>query len=210
MTRLILLFLLLAGILHAQSASAQTAAAMAICATNPAYAPDVLRSVLNAQLQKDHDEALDAEPPEQMASEAAQLGIKDCAADLTSHPAIGQALAGLAPVDEQVAWDAYNTTCNDHGATKAACMKAEVGSAQALRRMSRTNDPAGSRALVSACQLVLTSNFAMVEWRLCVDAGLAVHAAPARAAACKTSVNWHVAKTGAEAGKIVAACLKQG
>ena len=210
MTRRILLFLLLAVAAQAPQALAQSAAIMATCATNPAYAPDVMRSVLNAQLQKDHDDALDAEPPDQMANEAAELGIKECAADITAHPAIGQALAGLALGDLQVAWDAYNTTCNDHGATKAACMKAEVGSAQALRRMSRTDDPAGSRALVAACQLVLTSEFAMVEWRLCVDTGLAVHATPARAAACKTSVNWHVAKTGAQAGGIVAACLKQG
>ncbi len=205
MTRGILFFLLLAGAARAQSGDL-----MAVCATNPAYAPDVMRSVLNAQLQKDHDDALDAEPPQQMANEAAALGIKECAADLAAHRDIGQALAGLAAVDEQVAWDAYNTTCNDHGATKAACMKAEVGSAQALRRMSKTNEPAGSRALVSACQLVLTSEFAMVDWRLCVDTALAVHATPARAAQCKTSVNWHVAKTGAEAGRIVAGCLKQG
>ena len=205
MTRCALLFLLLAG-----PACAQPADNMAMCATNPAYAPDVMRAVLNAQLQKDHDDALDAEPPEQMANEAAALGIKECAADLAAHPAIGQALAGLAATDEQVAWDAYNTTCSDHGATKAACMKAEVDSAQALRRMSRTNDPAGSRALVSACQLVLKSDFAMAEWRLCVDTALGVHATPARAAQCKTSVNWHVAKTGAEAGRIVAGCLRQG
>ena len=205
MMRSTLLFLLLAS-----PACAQPADLMAICATNPAYAPDVMRSVLNAQLQKDHDEALDAEPPEQMANEAAGLGIKECAADLAAHPEIGQALKGLALVDQQVAWDAYNTSCNDHGATKAACMKAEIGSAQALRRMSRTNDPAGSRALVSACQLVLVTDFAMVEWRTCVDAGLAVHATPARAAQCKTSVNWHVAKTGAQAGAILAGCLRQG
>jgi hypothetical protein len=199
---------ILAGAAAAQPAAAPLPPAMAICATNPAYAPDVMRSVLNAQLQKDHDEALDAEPPDQMASEAAQLGIKDCTADLTAHPAIGQVLAGLVPVDTQVAWDAYNTTCSDHGATKADCMKAEVGSAQALRRMARTNDPAGSRALVAACQLVLTSDFAMVEWRTCVDMGLGVHATPARAAQCKTAVNWHVAKTGAQAGAIVAGCLR--
>ena len=210
MTRSTLLFPLLAGTLHAPAALAQSTALMATCATNPAYAPDIMRTVLNAQLQKDHDEALDAEPPAQMANEAAALGIKECAADLAAHPAIGQVLAGLALGDQQVAWDAYNTTCSDHGATKAACMKAEVGSAQALRRMSRTNDPVGSRALVAACQLVLKSDFAMVEWRLCVDTGLAVHATPARDAACKISVNWHAAKTGAQAGAIVAACLKQG
>jgi hypothetical protein len=179
-----------------------------LCATNPAYAPDVMRSVLDAQLAKDHDEALDAEPPAQMASEAAALGIKQCAADLNGHPAIAQALAGLAPVDEQVAWDAYNTTCSDRAASKSECMKAEVGAAQALRRMSRTNSPAGATALVQACQLILTNDFAMVEWRLCVDQGLAVHATPEKAKQCKTSVNWHVAKTGAQAGGILAACLK--
>ena len=205
MTRRILLFLLLSGAARAQSPDI-----MALCATNPAYAPDVMRSVLNAQLQKDHDEALDAEPPDQMAREAAALGIKECASDIAAQPGIAQILTGLQMIDQQVAWDAYNTTCSDHGATKAACMKAELGSAQALRRMSKTNDPPGSRALVSACQLVLTSDFAMVEWRICVDAGLAVHATPARAAQCKTSVNWHVAKTGAQAGAIVAGCLRQG
>ena len=202
MIRSALFLLLLAGPAYADT--------MAICATNPAYAPDVMRSVLNAQLQKDHDEALDSEPPEQMANETTALAIKDCATDLTAHPAIADALVGLAAVDEQVAWDAYNTTCNDHGATKAACMKAEIGSAQALRRMSKTNDPPGARALVEACQLVLTSDFAMVEWRLCVDTGLAVHATPVRASACKTSVNWHAAKTGSQAGAILAACLRQG
>ena len=205
-----LFFLLLAGTLHAPAAHAQSAALMATCATNPAYAPDVMRSVLNAQLQKDHDDALEAEPPAQMANEAAALGIKDCTADLAAHPAIAQVLAGLTLMDQQVAWDAYNTSCSDHGATKAACMRAEIDSAQTLRRMSRTDNPLGSRTLVATCQLVLTSDFAMVEWRMCVDTGLAVHATPAREAACKTSVNWHVAKTGAQAGAIVAACLKQG
>ncbi len=180
----------------------------ALCATNPAYAPGVMSAVLSAQLSKDHDEALDAEPPAQMAAEASALGIKDCAADLSAHPDVVKALAGLAPADEQVAWDAYNTTCSDRGSSKADCIKGEAGSAQALRHMARTDQPAGAKALVQACELVLTSGFAMAEWRLCVDQGLAVHAAPAKAKQCKISVTWHVAKTGAEAGGILAACLR--
>ena len=179
-----------------------------LCATNPAYSPDVMRSVLDAQLQKDHDAALDAESPEQMAAETAQLGVKDCTKDVNAHPALVQALGGLTPADTQVAWDAYNTTCDDRANSKADCIKAEVGSAKALRHMAQTNQPPGARALVQACQLVLKPDLAMAEWRLCVDQGLAVHATPAKALQCKTSVNWHVAKTGTEAGAAVAACLK--
>ena len=203
MNRLVLLLSLFASAANAQNAVIQ------LCATNPAYGQDVMRSVLEAQLAKDHDPALDAEPPEQMAAETAQLGIKQCAADLTAHPAIIQAMTGLNSTDMQVAWDAYNTSCDDHKASKAECVKAEVGSAQALRHMSRSDNPPGSKALVQACQLVMTSDLAMVEWRICVDKGLAVHAAPDKAARCKTSVNWHVARTGAAAGDEVAACLRR-
>jgi hypothetical protein len=74
--------------------------------------------------------------------------------------------------------------------------------------MAQANQPPGARALVQACQLAMKSDLAMVEWRLCVDQGLAVHATPGKAALCKVSVNWHVAKTGAEAGAAVAACLR--
>jgi hypothetical protein len=195
--------------LFVSPAFAQLDAAARLCATNPAYAPEVMRSVLDAQLQKDHDPALDAEPPEQMASEAAQQGVKDCAQDLMAHPGIVQALTGLTPIDAQVGWDAYNTTCDDRKATKAECIKAEVGSAQALRRMAQTDQPPGAKALVQACQLVMKSDLAMVEWRLCVDQGLALHPTPGKAAQCKTSVNWHVASSGAAAGAVVAACLRQ-
>jgi hypothetical protein len=197
---------------HPQAAPAQAPvpdALTRLCATNPAYGQEVMRAVLDAQLQKDHDPALDTEPPDQMAAETAQLGIKDCANDLAAHPGIIQVLNGLGPVDLQVAWDAYNTSCDDHKATKAECMKAEVGSAQALRHMSQTNQPPGARALVQACQLVMKADLAMVEWRSCVDQGLMVHATPAKAAQCKTSVNWHVASNGAAAGAEVAACLRR-
>lgn len=205
MIRRALLLILLASPAFAQ---APLDPVTALCATNPAYAPGVMSAVLNAQLAKDHDEALDAEPPAQMAAEASALGIKDCAADLNSHPAIVKSVAGLGMVDQQVAWDAYNTTCNDRANSKAECIKAEVGSAQALRHMAQTNEPAGATYLVQACQLVLTNDFAMAEWRTCVDQGLAVHATPEKAKQCKISVNWHIAKTGAQAGAVLAACLK--
>jgi hypothetical protein len=204
MIRRLLLFCVFAG-----PAAAQNDALSRLCATNPAYGEAVMRSVLDAQLEKDHDPALDAEPPAQMASEAAALGVKDCAKDLGEHPGIAGVLVGLSAVDLNVAWDAYNTSCDDRKATKAECMKAEVGAAQALRHMAQTDQPAGARALVQACQLVLVSDLAMTEWRLCVDQGLAVHAAPGVAARCKTSVNWHVAKTGAQAGAEVAGCLRR-
>jgi hypothetical protein len=205
MHRLLPLMLLLPAI----PAAAQPNAVVQLCATNPAYSQDVMRSVLDAQLQRDHDPALDSKPPEEMAAETAQLGIQDCAKDLTANPGIIQALTGLSQTDMQVAWDAYNTNCDDRRASKAECMKAEVGSAQALRHMVKTDQPDGARALVQACQLVLVSDLAMTEWRLCVDQGLAVHAPPAKAAQCKTSVNWHVAKTGQQAGAEVASCLRR-
>jgi hypothetical protein len=203
MIRRALLFCFLAAPAFAQAPDAITT----LCATNPAYGQEVMQSVLQAQLQKDHDPALDSEPPEQMAAEAAQMGIKDCATELHAHPAIAQALSGLSPVDAQVGWDAYNTTCSDRAGSKGDCIKAEVGAAQALRHMARTNQPPGATALVQACQLVMKSDLAMVEWRLCVDQGLALHPTPAKAAQCKTSVNWHIARTGTEAGTEVTRCL---
>jgi hypothetical protein len=204
MIRLLLLLCLLATPALAQPPDAATT----LCATNPAYSQEVMRSVLEAQLQKDHDPALDAEPPAQMAAETAQLGVQNCATELRANPDILQALTGLSPIDTPVGWDAYNTTCDDRKASKGACIKAEIGSAQALRHMAQKDQPPGAKALVQACQLVLKSDLAMAEWRLCVDQGLAVHAPAAKAAQCKTSVNWHVAKDGAEAGGAVAACLK--
>lgn len=184
-------------------------AATALCRTNPAYSQSVMRAVLDAQLSKDHDPALDAEPPDQMAQEAADQGIADCATELRQQPAIRKALTGLSLEDQQVGWDAYNTTCDDRKATKAECIRGEIGAAQALRHMARTNTPPGGTALVQACQLVLKQDLAMSEWRLCVDQGLAVHASPDAARRCKTDVAWHVAATGAQAGAILAACLRK-
>ena len=48
----------------------------------------------------------------------------------------------------------------------------------------------------------------MAEWRACVDVALAVHAPEDLAEACKTTVPWHSAKTGAAGGGVVAECLK--
>jgi len=182
-------------------------AASALCSSNPAYSATVMRSVLEAQLEKDHDPALDAEPPEQMAAEASAQGIKDCATELQRDQPLDQVLAGLSGADLQVGWDAYNTACADHTGSKAACVKAEVGSVRALKRMMATNDPPGSKALVETCELVLKTDPAMTDWRECVDTALSVHATAAVAAKCKTAVPWHTAKSGAQAGALVSACL---
>ena len=179
--------LLLAG---APACRAQDDAEATLCQSNPAYSSSVMRSVLEAQLQKDHDSALDAESPDQMAAEASAQGIKDCASDLRRNPAIYQALAGLSGTELPVGWDAYNTACSDRSGSKADCIKAEVGSVRALKHMVAT-DPA------------------MTDWRECVDVGLSAHAAPARAAQCKTTVAWHTAKTGAQAGTMLKACLQR-
>ena len=205
----VLFAMLLALAWRAPAARAQDDAAASLCRTNPAYSAAVMRSVLLAQLQKDHDPALDAEPPDQMAAEASEQGVKDCATELRREPSIYKALAPLSGSDLPVGWDAYNTACSDHSQTKADCIKAEVGSVRALKRMMATDQPPGAKALVESCELVLQSDPAMADWRECVDTALAAHADPGRAAHCKTSVAWHVAKTGAEAGTILRTCLQR-
>ena len=191
------------------SAACRAQDAVTLCSTNPAYSIDVMRNVLAAQLQRDHDPALDAEPPDQMAAEAAQQGIKDCAADLQHNPAIFQALSGLSGSELPVGWDAYNTACADHGGSKGECIKAEIGSVRALKHMVATDQPPGAKSLVEACELVLQTDPPMAEWRSCVDTALAAHADPARDLQCKTTVAWHVAKTGAEAGQLLRSCLQK-
>jgi hypothetical protein len=193
--------------LGAGQAWAQDAVSV-LCSSNPAYSATVMRSVLEAQLEKDHDPALDAEAPEQMAAEASAQGIKDCAAELQRDQKLNQALAALTGADLQVGWDAYNTACADRTGSKAACVKAEVGSVRALKRMMATNDPPGAKALVETCELVLKTDPAMTDWRECVDTALSVHAPAAVAAKCKIAVPWHTAKSGAEAGTLVSACLR--
>jgi hypothetical protein len=196
-------------VLGGASAARAEDAVTTLCRSNPAYGVDVMRGVLEAQLQKDHDPALDDQPPAQMAVEASEQGIKDCAAELQSHLAISQALLPLRGAELEVGWDAYNTACTDRAGSKADCIKAEVGSVRALKRMMATNQPPGAKTLVETCELVLVSEPSMADWRECVDLGLAAHAAEDRAVHCKTIVPWHGAKTGTEAGKIVAACLWQ-
>jgi hypothetical protein len=183
---------------------------MQLCATNPAYSPTVMRAVLQEQLQRDHDPALDATPPDQLAEQAVEQGISECADAMAKDPSIYTALSSTTDDERTFGWDAYNTACNDRAVSKGACITAEIGSVRALKHMAATNTPPGARALVQTCQLVLKTDPAMADWRSCVDQALAVHAAPEKAAACKLSVNWHTAKTGAQAGQIVAACLRGG
>jgi hypothetical protein len=202
-----LVAILAAVLFWAGVAGAQTSAGIALCRGNAAYSADVMRNVLAAQLEKDHDAALDAEPPEQMAAEASAQGVKDCATDMQNNPPLYEALAGLSGADIQVGWDAYNTACSDRTSSKAACVKAEVGAVRALKRMVATNQPPGARTLVETCELVLKSEPAMADWRECVDTALAVHAPAGDAARCKTAVPWHTSKTGAESGRVVSDCL---
>jgi hypothetical protein len=185
-------------------------AAATVCRGNPAYSLPVMQSVLDSQLSKDHDPALDAEPPDQMAAEAVEQGVQECATELRRTPAIFQVMSGLGGNDLSVGWDAYNTACDSHGVSKADCIKAEVGSVRALKRMVVTDQPKGAKALVETCELVLQTDPPMAEWRTCVDQALAVHASPDAAARCKTAVTWHVAKTGAEAAQPIVQCLRRG
>jgi hypothetical protein len=195
---------------YSTPAAAADDAVAALCRTNPAYSLPVMQSVLNSQLSKDHDPALDAEPPDQMAAEAVEQGVQDCATELRRTPAIFQVMSGLSGNDLSVGWDAYNTACDNHTGTKADCIKSEIGSVQALKRMVATDQPKGAKALVETCELVLQTDPAMAEWRTCVDQALAVHASPDTAARCKTAVTWHVAKTGAEAAQPIVQCLRRG
>ncbi len=181
-----------------------------LCAGNPAYSPDVMLKIVQAQLQGDHDPSLDADTPENIAKQAVAQGIAECATALRKDPSIAPALRSLTGADLQVGWDAYNTACADHSASRGACITAEVQSDKALKRMAATDEPSGARAIVQTCELVMQTDPPLAEWRQCVDQGLAVHASGSVAAKCKLSATWHVAKTGAEAARIVAACLRGG
>jgi hypothetical protein len=194
----------------APAADAGNARETMLCGTNPAYALPVMRSILEEQLQKDHDPDLDSAPPEKLAQEAVEQGITECAVELHKDPTIYAALAPLSGAERMIGWDAYNTACTTHTGSKGACISAEIGAVRALKHMSAVNVPPGARALVQGCELVLKTDPPMAEWRQCVDLSLAVHAPPEKASACKLSVNWHVAKTGAEAGAIMARCLHGG
>lgn len=181
-----------------------------VCASNPAYSASVMLGIVQEQLSKDHDSSLDQEPPDKLAAEAATQGISDCATEMRGDPATYKSIAGLTGPDLFVGWDAYNTSCADRKGTKGECIHAEVAAARALKHMATTNQPPGSKALVQTCELVMKTNPAMSEWRECVDRALAVHAPEPVATKCKMSVAWHTARTGTEAGRAVADCLKGG
>lgn len=195
--------------LSAASAHAADDPATTLCRTNPAFSMQVMRAVLEAQLAKDHDPALDQGTPEQVAAEAIDQGVSECATQLQRDPATFQFLSGLSAAELPLGWDAYNTACDDRRVSKADCVKAEVGSVRALKRMVATNQPPGARALAQTCELVLHSDPPMADWRQCVDETLALHAPESAAVRCKTSVTWHVAATGADASRIIGQCLSR-
>lgn len=198
---------LAAPVLGAPVARAEDAAAR-LCRSNPAYSADVMGKVLQEQMDRDHDPALDKESPEQLAAEAVEQGVKDCATELDHAPALFAVLAALPPGELAIGWDAFNTSCADHGATKAECVRAEVAAERALKHMVAADQPPGARALVQTCELVLKGDPAMAEWRECVDLGLAPHADAQNLARCKTLVAWHATSSGAAAGQSIAACLR--
>ncbi len=197
----VIVCLLAPGLARAEDAAA------ALCRTNPANSLSVIQGIITAQLQRDHDPALDTEPPDQMAAGAVELGVKQCADTLHGDPATNQIMMSYTGADLQVAWDAFNTSCADHVASRAACIRAEVASTQALRRMTQHDEPPGSKAMVEACELILKPDPAMADWRECVDQALATHAGRPAANRCKTTVAWHVTTSGADAGRELAACL---
>ena len=199
--------LFLFGLLCAHPALAGEAEAL--CAKNPAYAPRIMLAIVREQLARDHDPALDADTPEAMAAKASAQGIAECAAEMRADPSIVPVLSSLPQADQSVGWDAYNTACSDHRASKGQCIAAEVAADHALKHMMATNAPPGAKALVQACALVMQTDPAMAEWRQCVDQALAVHASEDAARRCKVSANWHVAKTGSEAGQVLAKCLRR-
>ncbi len=180
-----------------------------ICATNPAYSQSIMLTIVQSQLQRDHDAALDTDTPEHLATRAVAQGIAECAVQVRADPSIAAAFAGLDKHDLSVAWDAYNTVCADHKASRGACITAELDAAKAIKHLMSAGSSPVAKTLVQACELVLQPDPAMADWRQCVDVSLALHPTPERAAQCKLSANWHAAKTGAEAGASLGACLRR-
>jgi hypothetical protein len=182
--------------------------AESLCAQNPAFAPSLMEKIIRAQLEADHDPALEADTPEHVAQQASAQGIGECAAEVRRDPSIAAAFNAAGPSNAEVAWDAFNTACADHKTSRGACITAEVQSSKALKQLISTDQPDGAKALVQTCELVMQTDPPLAEWRECVDQALAVHAPGSAARRCKLAATWHVAKTGAEAGGIVAACLR--
>ena len=203
MKRWVLLGLLVGGPAFADPAET-------LCATNPAFSPDIMLRVVQTQLEGEHDPSLEADTPENIARKASAQGIAECAEEVRRDPSISPALSSLTGPDVQVGWDAYNTTCAEHKTSRGACITAEVASDKALKRMVAKNEPPGAKTIVQTCNLVMQPDPALSEWRECVDQALAVHASEGAAKRCKLSATWHVAKTGAEAGAIIAGCLRGG
>jgi hypothetical protein len=196
------------GVCLLAATSAWADPAEELCAQNPAFAPALMEKIIRAQLETDHDPALDADTPDHVAQQASAQGIRECAADIRQDPSIAAAFTAAGPANAQVAWDAFNTACADHKTSRGACITAEVQSNLALKRMIATDQPDGAKALVQTCELVMQTDPPLADWRECVDQALAVHASGAAARHCKLAATWHVAKTGAEAGALVAACLR--
>ena len=180
-----------------------------LCARNPAYANAIMLAIVREQLSRDHDPALDADTPEKLAQQATAQGIAECAAQVHADPSVAAALSGLSEADQSVAWDAYNTACADRHTSRGQCITAEVAATRALKHMMASNTPPGARTLAQACALVMQTDPAMAEWRSCVDQTLAVHASEDAARRCKLSASWHVAKTGTDAGRVIAECLRR-
>jgi hypothetical protein len=184
MKNLVLLLLLAAG--PALADPAET-----LCATNPAFSPDVMLKVVLVQLQGEHDPALDADTPEHIANQAVTQGVGECADEVRSDPSITTALNGLAGPDLTAGWDAFNTACADHKESRGACISAEVGAGKALKDMTAHDRPAGAKTLVQTCELVMKATPGLAEWRECVDQGLAVpRRVPRDGARCRRHGMW--------------------
>ncbi len=146
--RVVFLLCVLANVLACEGALADPAESL--CAQNPAFSLSIMLKIVQAELEVDHDPALDADTPENIARQAQTQGIAECAAEVRGDPSITAAFGGLSAADQPVAWDAYNTTCADHKASRGACITAEVQSDKALKRMVATDKPEGAKALVQA------------------------------------------------------------
>ena len=197
------MILMLAGSAQAEDA------ATSLCRLNPAYAVGTMRAVIDEELKTAHDPSLDETPPDQLAQQASDQGVADCGKELAANKPLYDVLAALTPDRQVIGWDAFNVACANHSTSKADCVRAEVSSDAALRRMGSSNHPPGAKALIETCQLVLPPTVAMAEWRACVDTALLEHSPEEIVDGCKTGVPWHSAATGAEAGKLIVACLRK-
>ncbi len=206
MKRLMLALLLLAPN-AALAAGSPMDTLSALCRTNPANSPNVMRAIVEAQLAQDHDPSLDSETPSDLAAAAVTAGVEDCAHDLAADTAATTAIAGAGPL-QAIAWDAWNTTCADRKPSRGDCINAELGAAKAIRHMSATDQPPGSKAIAETCELLMQPDPALAEWRECIDIGLSAKAPPEDAKRCKLAVTWHSTKSGADAGAALGACLK--